>query len=62
MQRILTSFLNKKYEDIEMINFAELCTWTLWPHYFDLFRGKSCASVLSLHAYNLVYYYMWWKL
>ena len=51
MQFILKTFLNKKYEDIEKINFEELCTWTLWPNYFVLFRGKSYA-VVCLHTYN----------
>jgi len=40
MQLILTTFLTKKYEDFEKINFEELCTWSLWPNYFVLFRGK----------------------
>ena len=58
MQLILKTFLNKKYEDIEKINFEELCTWTLWPNYFVLFRGKSYATVVHSHTQNLYVMYV----
>ena len=58
MQLILKTFLNKKYEDIEKINFEELCTWTLWPNYFVLFRGKSNATVVHSHTHNLYVMYV----
>ena len=43
MSIILNKFLAKKYEDITAINFEELCTWSLWPSYFRLWRGKLAA-------------------
>lgn len=43
MSLVLNKFLTKKYEDIEALNFEELLTWSLWPSYFRLFRGKLIA-------------------
>lgn len=51
MRLILETFLNKKYEDIEKINFEVLCTWTLWPNYFLLFCGKSYPTVAYSHTH-----------
>ena len=47
MSIILNKFLTKKYEDITSINFEELCTWSLWPSYFCLWRGKHAAYSVS---------------
>ena len=44
MHYILQTFLQNKYKDIGKITFEELCTWSLWPNYFILFRGKPSTS------------------
>ena len=59
MSLILNKFLTRKYEDIEALNFEELCTWSLWPSYFLLFHGKLAAYILllaPLSVYVMVLY------